>query len=249
VRLAITGAAGRVADLLRPALAGDTVRVVDCRPALGWGNADVITGDLSDPAIAASTVDGADAVLHLAGNPNPLSPWADLLRPNIEATVAVLEAARAAGVHRVVLASSVHALGGWLQPGAGLVDPQSPAWPCCPYGATKAFAEAAGAATAHASHTSVVCLRLGGCRPVPPTLLWARTWIGPDDLRALVTAALTADLRYGIYTGVSANADRLFAEGTAGADLGWWPRQNSADLDVPPGDGGLCPPAPGIDSV
>lgn len=246
MRLAITGAAGRVAELLRPALAGHTVRVVDRRPAAGWGDADVVTGDLADPAVAASTVDGVDAVLHLAANPNPMTPWAALIRPNIEATVAALDAAREAGVHRIVLASSVHALGGWLRPGGGLVDPQAPARPCCRYGATKAFAEAVGAETAHVSSTSVVCLRLGGCRVTPPTLSWASTWIGPDDLRALVLASLTADIRYGVYTGVSANSNGVFAEGTAGADLGWWPQQNAADHDPPPGEssGGLCPPTP-----
>lgn len=244
MKLAITGAAGRVAQLLRPALADHTVRVVDRDPAAGWGDADVITGDLADTAVAASTVDGMDAVLHLAANPDPNATWADLRRPNMEATVAVLAAAREAGVHRVVLASSVHALGGWLRPGTGLVDPQLPPRPCCRYGATKAFAEAEGAQTAHVSDTSVVCLRLGGCREIPPTLAWAATWIGPDDLRGLVAAALAADLRYGVYTGVSANSNGVFADGTAGADLGWRPREDGATYDLPPGDGphNLCPP-------
>ncbi|TDD15818.1 NAD(P)-dependent oxidoreductase [Kribbella turkmenica] len=255
-RIAVTGAAGGVATLLRPALADRTVRLVDRRPLTrsaaaggdrsgaiaGWGDIDAVWGDLADPAVAAAAVAGVDAVLHLAGNPGAGASWDELLGPNLAATAALLDAAAAAGVRRVVLASSVHALGGRTTDGE-LIDPQGPPRPCCRYGASKAFAEAAGAATASSTRTTVVCLRLGGCRPAPPTSSWAPTWIGVDDLTSLVEAALGADLRYGVYAGVSANTTTPFGPGTAERDLGWRPRQDSSTYAVPPGDGdgGLCP--------
>lgn len=104
---------------------------------------------------------------------------------------------------------------------------------------------AAGAATAQGTSTSVVCLRLGGCRPEPPNAGYARTWIGTDDLRSLVLAALTADLRYGVFAGISANATSPVGPGTADRDLGWVPRQDSAAYgELPAGSSGvLCRPA------
>jgi len=245
VKLVVTGAAGRVGTLLRPALVEHAVRVVDRHPVAGW--AEVVVADLRDPDVAAAAVEGADAVLHLAGNPRPDAVWDQLLPANIVTTATVLDAAAAARVSRVVVASSVHALGGYLRPAVREpIDPQGAPLPCCRYGASKAFAEAAGAATAHSSSTSVVCLRLGGCRSEPPNAGYARTWIGTDDLRSLVLAALTADLRYGVFAGISANATSPFGPGTAARDLGWVPRQNSATYgDLPDGTSGvLCSPAP-----
>ncbi|WP_406047308.1 NAD-dependent epimerase/dehydratase family protein [Kribbella sp. NBC_00889] len=243
MKLVVTGASGGVGTLLRPALVEHAIRVVDRRPAAGWG--ETLLADLGDPDVAAAAVAGADAVLHLAGNPRPDAAWDQLLPANIATTAAVLDAAAAAHVSRVVVASSVHALGGYLQRAVREpIDPQSAPLPCCRYGASKAFAEAAAAATAYGSSTSVVCLRLGGCRPVPPNAGYARTWIGTDDLRSLVLAALTADLRYGVFAGISANATSPFGPGTVARDLGWVPRQNSATYgELPEGTSGvLCPP-------
>jgi nucleoside-diphosphate-sugar epimerase len=70
---------------------------------------DVVIGDLSDPAIAKRAVEGMDVVLHQAAIPSVPRSIDDPLpshRANIDGTVMVLNAAREAGVKRVVFAGS-----------------------------------------------------------------------------------------------------------------------------------------------
>lgn len=241
----VTGAAGKVAAMLRPGLAGVGVRAVDTREVTGWDGAETRTGDLADPDFTAAAVDGVDAVVHLAANPRPGASWAELRRPNADAVVTLLDAAWAAGVRKVVLASSVHAMGGYVAEGlpeGTLVDPGWPTRPCCTYGATKVFAEAYARTVADGGELSVLCLRLGGVVPRPTDTGNLLGWLAPEDLRRLVRAALAADIRYGCYFGVSANTRGVFDHANAAAELGYRPELDSeayAD-DVAPGDGGLC---------
>lgn len=239
----ITGAAGNVASLLRPGLpASSGLRVTDTRDVTGWGAAEVVLGDLADPSFAAEVVDGMDAVIHLAASPLASAPWKDLRVPNVEAAATLLDAAASAGVGRVVLASSVHVMGGYAAPGV-VIDPSWPVLPCCRYGATKAFAEAYGAVIARTTGTSVICLRLGLCMRKPTTTGNLPEWLAPADLQQLVGAALTAEVRFGAYPGVSANTRPLFDLSGARADLGYEPRHDSEVYaeEVRQGPAGLCP--------
>lgn len=246
----VTGAAGKVATMLRPELTGHDMRAVDLRAldtreVTGWDGADVRTGDLADPEVAAAAVDGMDAVVHLAANPDPGASWADLRGPNADAVVTLLDAARRAGVTKVVLASSVHAVGGYVAeglPDGVLVDPRWPLRPCCTYGATKAFAEAYARSVADSGKASVLCLRLGGVVERPTDTGNLIGWLAPGDLRRLVRAALAADVHYGVYFGVSANTRGVFDYANALDELGYRPESDSEEYagDVVPGDGGLC---------
>ncbi|MCG5219162.1 NAD-dependent epimerase/dehydratase family protein [Streptosporangium sp. KLBMP 9127] len=238
----ITGAAGKVGTMLRPGLDGLDLRIADTRAAPDWGDAEALVGDVADPAFAAAALDGVDAVVHLAAHPVPSASWAELRRPNIDGIVTVLDAARDAGVPKVVLAGSVHTMGGYVRPGETVVDPAWPVRPCCRYGATKAFAEAYGGMIAAVSDTSVICLRLGACLPRPTTTGNLAEWLGPADLGGLVRAALTADVRTGAYFGVSANTRRAFDLTNAAHDLGYVPRLDSEAYasDLPSGRGGVC---------
>ncbi|WP_326629894.1 NAD(P)-dependent oxidoreductase [Nonomuraea fuscirosea] len=239
----ITGAAGNVATLLRPGLEGFDLRATDRRAVEGRGIRATVTGDLSDPEFAAAAVGGVDAVVHLAASPLAGAPWSGLSVPNVDVTATVLDAAAAAGVPKVVLASSVHAMGGYVRSGSMVVDPSWPVRPCCRYGATKAFAEAYGHVIAATSDTSVVCLRLGLCLPQPTTTGNLAEWLAPADLQGLVLAALAADVRYGVYFGVSANTRRLFDLTNARDELGFEPRLDSEVFtrEVRPGPAGICP--------
>ncbi|MBB5785661.1 NAD-dependent epimerase/dehydratase family protein [Jiangella mangrovi] len=241
----VTGAAGGVAGHLRSGLTGLDLRVVDTREVAGWDGAEVRTGDLTDPDVAAAAVEGMDAVVHLAANPHPGAAWSELRGPNADAVVTLLDAARKAGVGRVVLASSVHAVGGYVAdglPAGTVIDPAWPARPCCAYGATKVFAEAYGRSVADGGELSVLCLRLGGVLARPTDTGNLIGWLAPSDLRRLVLAALEADVRYGCYFGVSANTRGVFDYANATAELGYRPELDSEAYaaDVTPGDGGLC---------
>lgn len=113
----VTGATGHIGNVLVRKLVGRGERV----RALLWRGEDPgpiadldlerVEGDVLDPASLAPALDGVDTLYHLAGiisimpGRNPLV-W----RINVEGTRNVLEAARRAGVRRLVYTSSIHAI-------------------------------------------------------------------------------------------------------------------------------------------
>jgi dihydroflavonol-4-reductase len=70
-----------------------------------------VLGDLTQPDTLAATLQGVEAVFHTAGLVDPGSQPGRLYAVNVEGTRALLQAAREAGVRRVVHTSSVAALG------------------------------------------------------------------------------------------------------------------------------------------
>lgn len=192
----VTGAAGTVGSALVPGLLAlpepPPLRLVDL-PGVDLPGAthrvEVVTGDLSERGTADLALAGADAVVHLAGQPSPAADWPDLVAGNLTVTASLLDAAARHGVARVVLASSVHASGD-VAPGAWPVDPDDRAKPCCRYGVTKAAAEMLGRDHAR-SHpgTSVVVLRLGLVAARPR---WGAEALGWSPLDALVPWVLGA---------------------------------------------------------
>lgn len=108
--LAITGATGFVGGrTLALALeAGHSVRALTRRPQPPQAGVTWVAGALDTPDALADLVRGADAVIHIAGVVNALTPEG-FTRGNIDGTRAVLAAAEAAGVGRFVHVSSLAA--------------------------------------------------------------------------------------------------------------------------------------------
>ena len=121
-RCLVTGGAGFIGSHIAAALAarGDRVRIAD-NLSTGYRHnlavnpgAEFLEGDLADPAFAARAVAGMDLVFHQAAIPSVPRSVKDPVtshRANIDATLNVLEAARHAGVRRVVYAASSSAYG------------------------------------------------------------------------------------------------------------------------------------------
>jgi nucleoside-diphosphate-sugar epimerase len=119
----VTGGAGFIGSHLAQTLLGrgERVRIADNLSTGHRRNLDVLgdrpevlVGDLADPAFAQEAVAGVDYVLHQAAIPSVPRSVADPLtshRANLDATLAVLLAARDAGVRRVVYAGSSSAYG------------------------------------------------------------------------------------------------------------------------------------------
>lgn len=118
-RYLVTGGAGFIGSHLVDSLvaAGEHVRVVDDlstghRENLSSHGADAIEfieDDLSAPGVAARVVEGVEYVLHIAAIPSVPRSVKDPVgshHANVDATLLLLEAARAADVKRVVFASS-----------------------------------------------------------------------------------------------------------------------------------------------
>jgi nucleoside-diphosphate-sugar epimerase len=65
-----------------------------------------VLGDVTDPLAVTSAMAGQEAVVHLAARVSMVGPWAEFERVNVGGTRAVLDAAAAAGVTRLVHVSS-----------------------------------------------------------------------------------------------------------------------------------------------
>ena len=75
-------------------------------------DAEVVTGDLTDPASLARAATGCRYVVHVAADYRYWVPDPDaMLRANVDGTRAIMRAAKAAGAERIVHCSSVAALG------------------------------------------------------------------------------------------------------------------------------------------
>jgi UDP-glucose 4-epimerase len=146
-RVLVTGGAGFVGANLVRRLTGDhAVRVLDSGVA-GSTNVlpagvELVPADIRDGDAVADALDGVTAVVHLAAAGNVVEsvadPWANF-DVNVRGSLQVLDAARAAGVERIVVAST----GGALMGNApGPVDETSVPRPLSPYGASKAAVEA-----------------------------------------------------------------------------------------------------------
>jgi len=108
--LAITGASGFVGShTLEAALAaGHAVRALTRRDQPPQAGVTWLRGDLSDEAALAALVQGADAVIHIAGLTNTPDP-AQFEAANVTGTAQVIAAMGAAGVRRLVFVSSLAA--------------------------------------------------------------------------------------------------------------------------------------------
>src|SRR3954464_14303523 len=180
----VTGAAGRIGTGLRGGLPErgwavrclDLVPIVDTRPG-----EEHVVADIADLAAMVDATQGAAAVVHLAGISGE-STWPAISRANIEGTYCALEAARRAGVERVVLASSNHATGFTPRPASGLLrEADAPPRPDTYYGVGKVTMEALGSLYADRYGMDVVCLRIGSAFPEPTNTRHLSTWLSPAD--------------------------------------------------------------------
>lgn len=124
--IAVTGGTGFVGQaLIEQARAqGVVVQALARKPQTRRNGVDWVKGDLGDRRALAKLVDGVEAVIHVAGLTTAHGP-AEFEEANVAGTLAVIEAAHAAGVQRLIFVSSLSA----REPGLSA------------YGASKARAE------------------------------------------------------------------------------------------------------------
>ena len=197
MRVLVTGAAGRIGTWIVQELAahGHSVVALDNRalpPEVRKTGATAIYADISDPLAMLAHAAGCDAIAHTAAFP---SPWrvtpADLLRVNVIGTQNVLEAAQANDIGKVIVTSSVGALGFSFPthpcpPDSLPVRLDHPRRPQDIYGLSKVMNEESAAAATRLAGTTTIVFR-------PPFVLdieharqngWLQRMVGrkPDEL-------------------------------------------------------------------
>jgi nucleoside-diphosphate-sugar epimerase len=244
-RVLVTGAAGSIGQILRAGLS-DQYEVYGLDVTRGK-TVDRVANS-TKPRQLAREFEGVTAVVDLAADSSAFASWDSVRNNNIPATLNALEAARQAGVARVVYASSNHVVGMYEkdEPYASVVagryaglDPDglprigsdAPIRPDGAYGVGKALGEAAGRYYAEAHGLSVLCLRIGTVNRAdrPENARHFATLLTHRDLLQLVRCCLDAppSVSWGIYYGVSANTWRIWDIDEARSAVGYEPEDDT----------------------
>ncbi|MEK6914991.1 MAG: NAD(P)-dependent oxidoreductase [Nanoarchaeota archaeon] len=152
-----------------------------------------------------------DVVINLAGNSDPIASFDSLIEPNLIGTYNVLEAAKRAGIKRVVLASSVHAVRGYTL--GESFEMNLMVKPLNYYGATKAFVEAMCHVYAYSYGVSCFAIRIGAyisdeaLKVACPTRSNFDYIISQRDFAQLIYRCIVApdSVKFGILAGTSNN--------------------------------------------
>jgi uronate dehydrogenase len=224
----ITGAAGQIGTMLRLRLArpGRTLRLLDTAPLTAGPGEEAIRASVTNLDAMTAACREASAVIHLAGIPDE-APWGQIREVNIDGTHAVFEAARQAGVSRLVYASSNHAVGFSPRSSWPVRDYAFPA-PDTYYGVSKVAGEALAALYHHRHGLDAICIRILTCAERPLTVRALSTWLSPDDAGRLFEACLSAPSPgFRVVFGVSANTRGGWVSLDEARALGYEPRDDA----------------------
>lgn len=227
MKLLLTGAAGRVATLIRPRLraAGvdlilsDRAPIADLEPGEKDHPCDLADGAAVDAMVATARPDG---IFHLGGQATETA-FETVLDANIRGTYHLFEAARCHGQPRILYASSYH-VAGFHDVGTRL-DASAEMRPDSLYGLSKCYGELLARLYRDKFGVESVSLRIGSCFEVPRHARMLSTWFSPADCARLVLA--------------------VFAAGPIGAEViygqsdnarGWWSNAHATWLDWVPQD-------------
>ena len=222
-KVLITGMSGLIGGLLRNHLekrGGFQLRALNRRRVEG---VECFQADMSDLEAIKPAFDGVDVVVHLAAQVTN-EPLESLVAVDVIGAYNVYEAARTAGVERVVFASSGATASGWelVAPYnaivAGRYDEAPDSWPLIThemarpggtYGAAKVWGEALGRHFSDAYGISVVCVRIGRVRPEdrPLDARDFSVYLSHRDVVDFLLRCIDApdDLRYNIFFATSSN--------------------------------------------
>ena len=246
-KVLITGMSGLIGRIVRrhlESLGRYELSALNRRPVEG---VECFQADVADLEAIKPAFEGKDVVVHLAGQLSE-EPWEGLLRTNIMGTYNVYEAARLAGVKRVVFGSSGAPIRGFdLVPpyeaiANGRYDEVPPNFPMIThemvrpmrvYGATKVWGEALGRHYSDAYGFSILCVRIGGVSPEdrPRNTLEYAIYLSHHDAAQIFEKCIEApdDLKFDIFFAISNNKWNFSDIEHTRQVLGYEP-QDSADV-------------------
>ena len=247
-KVLITGMSGLIGGLLRghlEGMGGYELRALNRRAVEGveCHRADIADLDAIRPAF-----EGVDVAVHLAaflGSPD----WSGHLSGNVIGAYNVYEAARLAGVKRVVFASSGATVQGFEQTApydaviAGRYDEVPKGFPKVTheslrprgiYGAAKVWGEALGRVYSDDHGLSVLCVRIGRVSQAnrPEGAAEVSRYLSHRDVCQVLQRCIDApdDLRYGVFLATSNNRWGYRDLEHARRVLGYEPQDSAEDF-------------------
>jgi len=222
-KVLITGMSGLIGGLLKDHLqqaGGYELAALNRRHVEGVTN---FQADIADLEAIKPAFEGQDVVVHLAAYLEG-QDWEGQHAGNVLGTYNVYEAARLAGVKRVVFASSGMAIRGFQRVppysdiAAGNYD-RVPAdfpmitheqvWPLALYGAAKVWGEALGRHFADDFGISIICVRIGRVNREnrPQSVIDNAIYLSHRDISQMLRRCIDApdSLKYDIFFAVSNN--------------------------------------------
>lgn len=188
----VTGASGFVGSAVALALRAQghrlrcLVRPSSPRANLAGLGAEVVEGDLRDPASLAPALAGVTDLFHVAADYRLWAPDPEeIVRANLEGTRAIMQAAQAAGVRRIVYTSSVATLA--LRADGHPVDetaPQDPARAIGAYKRSKTLAER-------------LVEEMVARENLPAVIVQPSTPVGPRDIKPTPTGRIIVEAANG----------------------------------------------------
>ena len=237
IQTLITGSAGRIGRAVVAELHNRGHRVRGFDRVITPTVSDYVVGNITDRATVEGAMQGVECLIHLAATPDDDDDVLGQIVPNnIVGLFNVMEAARLAGVKRIVLASSGQV--NWWQQMRGEVpiratDPPSPKyW----YAATKMFMEAIGRGFVEMHGLSVIVARLGWCPRTRAHVAeiaaaeWAQdVYLSPNDAGRFFACAVEAPstVRHAVVYAASRPIHReRFDMSEAATLLGYHPQES-----------------------
>ncbi len=235
-RVVITGGAGRIGSYFAEKTRDkyDLVlldRDEDELKAVAQFGATVVA-QLSELEKLAKAFEGADTLIHLAGNPSPSQTWSSVVENNITGTYNAFVAAKSAGCRRIIFASSIHAVSGY--PIDVQVKTSEPVNPGDLYGVSKCFGEALGRYMANQEGVSVIALRIGAFQPEStaekPELGMINGWVSQNDLVQLMERCVDVEnVKFAVLHALSENTFKRLDISDARELVGYAPEDNFSD--------------------
>ena len=244
-KVLITGAGGKIGSDLGKRLAEQyDLRLHYRRPPQSADGKDVAVADIANLDEVRPMMTGVDTVLHLAGNPAVPASWESVYTNNIGGTYNVLEAAREAGVRRVVFASTNHVMGMHDVKADWPVYNTMPQRPDSYYGVSKAFGEDIGRFYHDKWDLDFIALRIGWYLTDPKQAsgeVGLAMWLSPRDCAHAFTCAIETNEKHGVFYAISDNPNRRWDITDAQIKIGYrpqdsWPATMGHGEGVTPGN-------------
>lgn len=238
-RILITGPGGRVGREIVPMLREHyALRLLDAAPLKHLvlaGDDEFVQTDIRNLAVIREACRGVTAMVHLAAISDEADFHTQLLPMNLEGVYNAFEAARQAGLKKVIFASTGQTVLGF--PKGERVTTEMPARPSTVYACTKLFGEALARQFSDQHGMSIIVIRLCWFQPYDSELLRQRgdiqrEWCSPRDLVQLLVKSLRTALPFGVFFGLSNNTGRSWDIENARQLLGYEPVDDAATFLV-----------------